>query len=201
MQQNPEYNKDTLTNPIFLTSAASGGGSTNILNASANFYRNSMNTNIELDVGIGTESSGIWTSSNVFLPVSTFNLIADNDAIEFVNNVDVKALKLIDFNHDLLIQYKLTKSDGNNYINSREIRTQLVSSDGITPYTEATFYNNVPDTGSHDIILINGTTSHAENDEVKIRFNIIQNENLSGHSGTKITIFRISWNIICTGGF
>ncbi|MGL5935636.1 MAG: hypothetical protein ACRCZI_08425 [Cetobacterium sp.] len=199
MSQNypANYNKDTLEEPEFFRFFVSTDEYqlSKIYYANANFYRHSLNTNIELTVPIGTVSSGIWTSPNIFLNINAFNSILENDSMEFVVNRDINILKDGDFMHDLLIQYKLTKSDNNNYVNAREMRTSLVKADGITEYDPALIFNNMPDTGVHDFVLINGTTSNLEDDLIKIKMNIIQNETLSGQTATKITIFRISWNI------
>ena len=97
--------------------------------------------------------------------------------------------------HDIRIQYKLTKSDNNNYINDREIRSILVKNDD-TIYDNTLFANNLPDSGSHDDIFIKGKISHRIDDIVKIKFNIIQdNTHHADNSATKLTIFRICWLI------
>ncbi len=193
---------ETLPPPTFIQippSTGGGGGTSSISYASANFYRIANNSNIVITVPIGTDplSEGKYLSPNVFLPISLYNEKKENTIITFPNNRDANVLTSSTCLHDILIQYKMTKSDGTNYANSRDIRTTLVHNDGVTEYDSAIFSNQQPDTGQHDFILVKGSIDHNINDVIKIKFNIGQNNMFTDQTDTKLTIFRVTWTVTC----
>lgn len=166
-------------------------------NSVATFYRTNQNANIAISIPVGTDPTleDIYTSTDIYLPLFAFNARKENSAVQYINNKDAKILKTFTYLHDILIQYKLTKGDGSNFVNQREIRTTLVKQYGLSIYDESIFSNQQPDTGQYDYILIKGIIAHIVNDIVMIRFNIIQDNKLNGLSETLLTIFHISWNI------
>ncbi len=169
-----------------------------MLYSSAAFIRNSGNTNIEYNIPIGPDISPgtVWFSPNIYLNSGTFNLIRPIDEIIYPDNKDAMILKDLTFLHDIFIQYKMTKSDGTNFSNQREIRCTIVRVDGTTPYEPSFFANNQPDSGNHDYIQMRGHIVHNLSDIVKIKLNIVQDNRFGDQSDTKLTIFRISWNIL-----
>ena len=165
--------------------------------SSAHFYRTQYNTNIELNINLGSNISPIiWLSPSIYLPDNIFNLTKPVDEISYPNSKDVLILKDMTFLHDILIQYKMTKADNNNFLNQRELRCTLVRDDGTSVYDSALFANQQPDTGQHDNIFLKGHITHNLADVVRLKFNVIQDNKLSGQSDTKIKIFRITWNIL-----
>lgn len=169
-----------------------------MLYSSAHFYRNQGNSNIVLNIDMGTDISPgtIWYSPAVFLSAATFNLVKPITEIIYLDEKDALILKDLTFLHDILIQYKLEKPDGTNYINNREIRCTLVKEDGSTVYDNSIYSNQMPDPGQHDNIFLKGHIQHYFNDKVRIKFNIAQDNTNGGQSATKMTIFRITWNIM-----
>lgn len=189
-------NKDTLTYPSFPTSSSTDAIQiVNTLFGGADFYRTELNTNIEVTIPRGSLSSGVYTSPDTFLPNSIFNSMKTNAALTFINGVNAKVLKNAYFTHDILIQYKLTQADDNNFTNQRNINTTLVKGDGVTMYDNSITTNNQPDTGAHDIIILKGFILHIVDDIIKIKFVVTQDTSFTGATDTKMTIFKISWNI------
>lgn len=169
-----------------------------MLYSSAHFYRTQNNTNIQLNFDLGPDIAPgtIWLSPNIYLPDNIFNLTKPIDEISYPNLKDVLILKDMTFLHDILIQYKMTKSDGTNFINQRELRCTLVREDGTTVYDSGLFANQQPDTGAHDNIFLKGHILHNIADKVRLKFNIVQDNKHGGQTDSKITIFRITWNIL-----
>lgn len=192
------YNQDTLIQPTFITYDNMISLSYVVQNSSGNFFRTNANSNIELIVPLGVDilSDNIYTSPDIYLPLNTFNSVKDNDIVKFPSNKDVNILDDVTCLHDIFIQYKIAKSDDNNFLNQREIIATLVKADGTTIYSNSIISHRQPDTSAHDDIVFKGNISHSYNDIVKIKFNIIQDERLSGHSNSKLTIFYVAWNIL-----
>jgi hypothetical protein len=196
IQSDPNYNKDELPMPRFMMlNDISNTQLSAIGYANGTFYRTEFNNNIEITFPLGTLDTGIYTSSNMYLPSNTFNSKIEIPELIFLSNVNAKAIKKAQINVNLYIQYKLTKSNDQNYINAREIRTTFVKADGVTPYDATLIANNMPDTGSHDLILLNGYIDVEPDDIVKIKMQLFQDNALSGQSDTKLTIFKILWNL------
>lgn len=193
-------NNDKLPTPSFFNFATSGGpsGDTSMVYSSANFHRTENNSNIEITIPAGSElgDSSIWMSPNVYIPNSTFNVTKPISEVSFPNNRDVKIHSALTFSHDIIIQYKLTKTDDTNYVNRRELRCFLVKDDGTTVYESVVHASAQPSSGSHDYLFLRGYITHNADDVVRVKMNIIQDDKKSGKSDTKLTIFRISWNIL-----
>ncbi len=172
------------------------GNSTQTIDAYADFYRHEGNQNIEIVAaeGIDLVPATLYRSSSFYLPTNTFNEISPQSPVQFTGN-EMILEKNARLKHNLRIQYKLTKGDDKNYINQREIRTRLVDAGG-TAYSNTVFANNQPETNIHDDIFVLGSVDHAEGDIVRIQFQIIQdNTTHPDTSPTKLTIFRICWNV------
>lgn len=165
--------------------------------ASANFYRTESNSNIEiiLDQGIDIAPNTIYRSSDVFLPLATFNSISPSTDIVFPDANKVNILDNLELLHDIRLQYKITKDDDTNFTNCRELRTTLVKNDN-TEYHSSIFANNQPSTGEHDNIFIKTNITHSIDDCIKIRFQLVQDTLNEDISATKLTIFRICWMIM-----
>jgi hypothetical protein len=185
------YNNEQLPAPLFKL-INNGGGLVSI--ASANFYRTVNNANIQITLPLGLGTNEVFISPDTYLPISIFNKKIETTAIKYPNNRDVIIAQEILCRHDILIQYKLTKMDGSNFSNRREIRITLVKDDG-SIYDESIIANYQPDTGQHDSIILNGTIMHKNNDVVKIKIFIIQDNKAHDKADTKLTIFQVSWNI------
>jgi hypothetical protein len=184
--------------PTFISLSSQQSTSSSLIGSSANFYRNITNTNRLLVIPMGTfiNQSGIYVSSNTLLPTNTYTITNPTANIIYPNGVDIKVLTDIKCYYNICIEYKLTKSDGTNYSNQREIRLNLMQSDGITPYNPAMLANIMPDSGSHDKLIINGYINHQAQDLVKLGFAIVQDMSGSDMSDTLLTIFGISINIL-----
>ncbi len=169
-----------------------------MLYSSAHFYRTQSNNNISLNIALGNDilPGAIWMSPNIYLPDNIFNLIKPIAEISFPDCKDVLLLKDLTFLHDILIQYKITKTDDTNFLNRRELRCTLVKEDGTTVYDAGLYANQLPDSGQHDNIFLKGHITHLLGDKVRLKFNMVQDNSYDAQSDTKITIFRISWNIL-----
>jgi hypothetical protein len=169
-----------------------------MLYSTAAFFRNSGNSNIELAIPIGPDISPgtIWLSPNTFLIDDTFNFTKPITEIIYPNNKDTRILKDLKFLHDVLIQYKLTKSNNTNFTNQRELRCIFVREDGMTPYDSSLCAYQQPDSGQHDNILLRGHVEHKLGDLVRLKINIVQDSTFGDQTDSKLTIFRINWNIL-----
>jgi hypothetical protein len=189
--------RDILSKPIFFDFGNNNHQLiTSLIDSSASFYRTFDNSNIEITIPLGTDplSVDLFLSPDVYLPSNIFNSTNSNTIITYPNNKDVQILQNITLFHDILIQFKITQNDNTNFINQRELRATLVN-DSNTIYNNAIFANQQPDTGTHDVMILKGYIDHLMNDIVKIKLNISQNDK-NGKSDSKLTIFRISWNIL-----
>ena len=191
------YNDKQLPLPMFI-------GLNNIAGlvsiASANFYRTIDNSNVQIVIPIDTNTPPIFVSSDVYLPAFIFNKKNENAAIKYLNNTDVTIMQNVTCKHDILIQYKLTKDDNSNFANRREIKVTLVRADG-TNYDDSIIADYQPDTGQHEIIILNGTITHAMNDIVKIKIKLVQDNKSNDQSNTTLTIFQVSWNVTILKNF
>jgi hypothetical protein len=164
-----------------------------MLYTSAAFVRNESNTNIVIDIPLGPDLSPgtIWYSPDTYLPNSVYNVTHPITEVIYPSGKDVQILTDLTFMHDVLIQYKITSADGTNYKNDREVRCTFVRGTGVQ-YDNGIFAYQMPESGQHDCLLLRGYISHSMSDLVKLRFNIVQG---IGGSDTRLTIFRITWNI------
>lgn len=189
--------KDSLTQPDFFEFAVS---STAMVYGSANFVRNITNNNPTIDISRGTNiAPGIWASADFYLPTAIFNYINLNEASSVVSysNADAQILEDIVLRHEVYIHYKLEAADGitaSNYTNNRELRCSLAKNTG-TAYAPELFANQQPASSEHDYITLCGHISHTTGDVVRLKFSLVQDET-GVASDTRITIFRISWNIL-----
>jgi hypothetical protein len=169
-----------------------------MLYSSAAFIRNEENKNITINIPTGPDISpgSIWLSPNIYLADNTFNLSRPISEITYPNNKDVLILKDLSFLHDVFIQFKLTKSDGTNYSNNRELRCILTRGDGATPYDSSFYANQMPTSNAHDSIQLRGHIQHNLNDLVRLKFNVVQDNENADTTDTKLTIFRINWNLL-----
>lgn len=168
-----------------------------MLYSSASFTRNENNTSIDLLIDLGPDISpgAVWLSPNTYLPDNIFNITRPIDEINYPTNKEVLILKDLRFLHDIFIHYKITKSDGTNFTNQREMRCIPVRADN-TPYNSSLFSYQQPDSGQHDHLMIRGHLDHNLGDIIKLKINIVQDNKRADKSDTKLTIFRISWNIL-----
>ena len=164
---------------------------------SANFYRTLSNTNIELIVPMGLVDSGVYISPNIYLPQFIFNATEETNALDFVNDVDAKVLLNSIFIHDVVIQYKITKSTDATYLNNRHLQATLVKSDGITLYDDAITSYTYPESDVYDTLILRGCISHTINDIIKIKLKLLQDTISADNTTSKLTISKISWNILC----
>lgn len=192
------FTDDRLPYPDFFDFSTNGNINATMMYSSANFFRTSSNSNIEITVPLGADISPgtIWFSPNIYLPNGIFNSTRPITEIIYPNNKDALVLVDQNFLHDVLIQYKITKNNGQNFTNSREIRCTLVRDDGTTVYEASLYSNTQPDSGAHDYIIVRGHILHNLNDTVKIKLNIVQDKKNDDQSDSKLTIFRVSWNIL-----
>ena len=193
-----QTSEDFLSNPKFDTpNLDTVPAISTLISSSASFYRTELNSNIEINIpqGIDPLSQNIWQSPDVFLPVNTFTTTAPNTIVSYPSSRDVQLLKDYKVLHEVIIQFKMEKSDGTNYINQRELRATLVNGTGVQ-YNQSIFSYWMPDTGSHDQIVLKGYITHYANDLVKLKLNIVQDNRLSGQSNSLLTIFRVNWNLL-----
>lgn len=164
-----------------------------MLYSSASFIRNETNTNIVMNIPVGPDLSPgtIWYSPDTYLSDNTYNIMNPITEVIFPSGKDVQILTDLTFMHDILIQYKITAGDNTNYSNDREVRCTLVR-ENLTQYDNGIFAYQMPESGQHDCLLLRGYIQHSFSDIIKLRFNVVQNATASD---TKLTIFRISWNI------
>lgn len=169
-----------------------------ILYATAGFVRNSSNTNPTISIATGPDISPgtIWFSPHIYLPSNVFNISKPATNVVFDDGRNVSILDDITLIHDVLIQFKITKNDNTAYANNRELRCTFVREDGTTPYDTSLLANEQPASGMHDFIILRGSIQHTLGDIVKLKFNLVQDNYLSDVSDTKITIFRITWNVL-----
>ena len=165
-----------------------------LINSFASFYRTELNSNVQINVSLGTNDS-IFYSSDIYLPNNILNKTQPNSIISYINNVDVRVAQNFNCMHDILIQFKITKANGTNYSNRREVRSTLVNNLGVV-YENVIFANQQPNTGEHDTIILKGYVAHNVNDIVRIKLTIVQDNKLNDQSDSLITIFRIIWNIL-----
>ncbi len=190
------FNNEKLPMPDFFD--FSNQVTSSMLYSSANFFRTASNTNIHINIPLGSDISPgtIWFSPNIYLPDDIFNSIKPIDEVLYPNYKDVRILTDLVFLHDILVQYKITKSDQTNFANQRELRCTLVREDGVSVYDSALYSNQQPDSGQHDYILLRGHITHNLGDLVRLKLNIAQNNIHGDQTDTEIVIFRISWNIL-----
>ncbi len=181
------------TAPI-LFNFTTGGTNALLLHSNAEFYRTEFNTNLALNLAEGVDISPgtIYRSPDVFLPINAFNSVSPTDEIAFPDMNRINILANQELVHDLRIQFKLTKTDGTQYENRRELRTTLVKDNG-TVYNAAFVAHNLSETGTHDNAFIKCKIGHLIDDTVKIRFQLVQDTRNGDNSDTRLTIFRISW--------
>jgi hypothetical protein len=194
-----EFTSEELPDPDFIRIDADNISiNASMVHASANFVRNAENTNPILEFPIGTDvvPGTIWLSPDIFIPVGIFNIVSPADEVIFPDMRDCLIQERMTFIHDIMIQFKLTKPvDFSNYTNLREVRCDLVKGDGTTLYSSSLTAGNEPDPGLHDAMLIKGHIDHNLGDEIKLKFNVAQNNRNSDQGDTSMIIFRISWNI------
>jgi hypothetical protein len=194
---NPIYIEDTLPESIIIPRqppATGGGGVANIEHSSATFYRTSENSNVTIDVPLGTaDANNIYTSVDMYLPSNIFNDIKSTSAISFTG-ADATMLANQTTIYDINIQFKLIGDDGYNFSNQRSIYTTLVNGSNVE-YDPSMAHIIQPDTGYHDYIAIKGSIDHIQGDIVSIRMTLAQDNKLDGQSGSSIVIFNLSWNI------
>lgn len=168
-------------------------GSASVKLASAMFYREATNSNIGLLVATGNREGGFYISPDVSPPSNMFNSITNSSTIEFGTD---RAAIVQDSNvlHNLVILFKLTKPNGSNFGNLREVRCYLVHPDGATPYNESLFSYCQPMPGIHDTMVMRGILRHSPGDIVRLKFIVVQNEH-SDASPTQLTIFRMNWDM------
>lgn len=189
--------EDTLPESIIIQipeAGGGGGGVANLEHSSATFYRTSANNNITIDIPLGTvDANNIYTSADIYLPSNIFNDIKSTSAVSFTG---ADATMLVDQTaiYDINIQFKLIGDDGYNFSNQRSIYTTLVNGSNME-YSPPMAHIIQPDTGYHDYITIKGSIDHTQGDIVKIRMTLVQDEKLSGQSGSNIIIFNVTWNI------
>ncbi len=195
-ENDSEFSNESLPFPDFFN-FANNIPETTMLYSSATFTRNELNSSIELLIDLGTDISPntIWLSPDIFVPDNTFNIIRSIPEITYPNNKNVMILKDLQFLHDIFIHYRITKYDGTNFINQREIRCIPVRADN-TPYNSSLFSYQQPDSGQHDHLIIRGHINHNLGDIIKLKINIVQDNKRDDKSDTKLVIFRISWNIM-----
>lgn len=191
-----EYENDNLPFPIPIDFLG-GGTQAVLLFSSANFYRTVLNTNINITAPLGVDISPglIYFSPDCYLPVNTFNSTKPITEVIFPDSNQTLILFDSKYMHDIMIQYKLTKEDNTNYTNNREVRATLVNSTGGI-YDASIYANSQPNPGAHDILHIKGYVEHNVNDAIRIKLNVVQDTTRSDTSSSKITILRISWNIL-----
>lgn len=197
-----QENNQNIIRDVVYTPVINQNISTNVLptvsgliKSFASFYRTETNSNVNITIPLGINDGIFYSSSDIYLPNGIFTKTFPNIIISYVNNVDVKVTQNFNCMHDILIQYKITKSDGTNYKNRREIRSTLVNGSG-NIYENVIFANQQPNTGDHDMIILKGYIVHSVGDIVKIKFNIVQDNKFGDQSDSMITIFRVMWNIL-----
>lgn len=183
---------DTLPNPIFV-SVNGGGVVGNTYNSNATFYRTGSNSNVQINVPIGPLDV-VYVSPDTYLPSFVFNSTRLSAQVIWQNDVNAQFLQTINANHNLIIQYKLTKDNGTNFANQREVRAYLVNAAG-NPYDDAIYTSDMPDSGSHSCLLLNQFISQTIGDIIKLKFVIIQDTTNNDETDSLLTIFKISWNI------
>ena len=187
--------RDVVFSPVISQSANTLPTVSGLIKSFASFNRSESNVNIEILAPLGANDGIFYGSDDIYLPSGIFTKTQPNTIISYVNNVDVKVIQNFNCMHDILVQYKLTKSDGTNYANRREVRANLVDRSG-NVYENAIFANQQPNTGDHDVILLKGYIVHNVDDIVRLKFNFIQDNKRGDHSDSMITIFRVIWNIL-----
>ncbi len=192
------FGDEKLPFPIPIDIAVAITPTTELLFSSADFYRTQSNDNVTLSIPLGIDiSSGmVFMSPSSYLPVDIFNATRPITEITYPNAHDVCILTDNKFYHEVLFQYKITKSTGANYSNFREVRLTLVRADGTTPYDSSFFGNSQPNSGAHDTITISGYIVHNLNDLIRLNINVVQDNTNADQTDTKMTIFRISWRVI-----
>lgn len=194
-EENQNIIRDVVFSPVISQSVNVLPTVSGLIKSFASFYRVESNLNIQIIVPLGTNDGIFYSSDDIYLPSGIFTKTQPNTIISYINNVDVKVTQNFNCMHDILVQYKLTKSDGTNYANRREVRATLVDGLGNT-YENGIFANQQPNTGEHDMIIIKGYIVHNVDDIVRLKFNIIQDNKRGDQSNSVITIFRIMWNIL-----
>jgi len=191
------FNSEDLPPPEFVP-FSNNNSQSNAIYSSAAFIRDIKNNNIDIIISLGDEISPgtIWYSQNIYLDNNTFNITRPVTEVTYPNNKDMMILKKLTYQHDIFIQYKLSKNDGTNYTNRRELRCTIVKQDGITLYDSCFFANQQPETSQHDVIQLRGHIQHEINDIIKLKINIAQDNRNNDQSDSKLTIFRINWNIL-----
>jgi len=183
---------NNIPKPLSTSQQMSGSG-TVVRVATAMFYRTANNTNIELLLPLGAESNGISGSPDVILttPFLSFqtapNITFDNDHSAIILN-NTKIL------HNINILFKLTKADGTNFRNLREVRCYLIKADG-TSYDTSVYSYNQPSTGVHETLILRGYVTHRQGDNVRLKFVVAQNQMNNDQSDTLMTLFRIHWDL------
>lgn len=162
----------------------------------AAFYRNVTNSNLELliPLGVDEESNGVYLSPNEYLSNGSFNSIKISSNVAYPDNKNAEILIVSTCQHNIILRYKLTQFDGNNFLNQRELRIILVDGSG-TVYNPSMVSTQMPDTGQHSEISIVQFISHLIGDIVKIKFSVVQNNANSGASASLLTIFGLNWTI------
>lgn len=189
--------KDVVYTPVIYQNASPNVLPTvsGLIKSFASFYRTESNSNVQINVPLGINDSIYYSSGDIYLPNNILSKTRPNTIISYINNVDVKVTQNFNCMHDILIQFKITKANGTNYANMREVRSTLVNDLGVV-YENVIFANQQPNTGEHDTIILKGYVVHNVNDIVRIKLNIVQDNKLSDQSDSMITIFRIIWNIL-----
>jgi hypothetical protein len=167
-----------------------------MLYSNCKFYRTAFNTNIALNMPIGNNIIPTqWFSQDVLLPSGTFNSTKPITEISFPNNNSVQINYAMKFYHHIEIYYKLSKNlaqDG--YQNMRKIQVLLVRADGVTVYDNIISYRQ-PGPNNRDVLQLSGEIDQNAGDILKLRFNVIQDNQHADQSDTYLTIYSVTWNL------
>lgn len=161
--------------------------------ATAVFFRTESNSNIEIVIPMGLSTGGVAGSPAVYLP-SVLSTFQNSNNVSFSDGNRANILQNTKILHNVTILFKLTKSDGTNFRNLREVRCYLVRADG-SKYDNSIYSYNQPSTGTHDTMTLRGYIQHTAGSQVLLQFFIAQNDFNGDQSDTQITIFRINWDL------
>lgn len=175
-----------------------GGGSSTSYNI-ARFYRTASNANVVITIPIGADySPNLWYSEDTTLPMATLNDIATTLDVDIMDGCYARINTSGKYQHNLRIEYKLTKNiGGDGFKNMRKIQCLFIKDDG-TAYNLANAGYQQPGSSNRMTMDIVDIIDHTANDKIKMRFTVVQDNAFTDHTDTYLTIYNIIWTIVGT---
>lgn len=169
-----------------------------MLYTNAKFYRTVFNNNATMTVAMGNNySPGLWYSLDAYLPINIFNSTKPLPEFSFPNLNSVQLNENLKVYHDVEINFKIVKNlNEDGFQNTRKIQCLPVKGDSVTPYDNSLIGYCQPGPNNKNNMFIKGEIDHAAGDVVKLKINIVQDNEFGDQSDTILIINYITWNMM-----